>query len=80
MQRVLKNERLVKAISGDNPLHEVHADLSRDMETVSGYRWSSSKGPGTKIQSGTMCSAEITVEQRRPIELVIPFLRRAGGL
>jgi HlyD family secretion protein len=80
MQRVLKNEQLVEALSGSSPPHEVHADLSPDVATVSGYRWSSSKGPPIKLQSGTMCTAEIIVEQRRPIELLVPFFRRAGGL
>jgi hypothetical protein len=33
-----------------------------------------------KIQSGTLASAAIIVESRRPIEMVVPFFRKASGL
>jgi HlyD family secretion protein len=80
MQRVLKNPELVDALLGGSSPHEVHADLLPDATTVSGYRWSSPGGPPMRVQSGTMCRAEITVESRRPIEMVVPILRRLGGL
>jgi HlyD family secretion protein len=80
MLRVLKNDKLLAALVGTDSPYEVHADLLVDEHTVSGYKWSSSHGPPLKIQSGTRAAAYVTVETRRPIELVIPFLREYAGL
>ncbi|PYR70370.1 MAG: NHLP bacteriocin system secretion protein [Acidobacteria bacterium] len=80
MQRMLKNERLVAGLAGSDAPYEVHADLVLDPATVSRYRWTSSQGPPTKIESGTLAAASITVTTRRPIELVIPLIREYLGL
>ena len=80
MARILKNEQLAAALAGDQGApYEVHADLVPDPRTVSRYRWSSPAGPPTEIRSGTLCRAQVTVARVRPVELVIPFLRRLGG-
>lgn len=76
MQRVLKNEQLVTTLSGDDAPYEIHADLLPDPDNVSTYRWTSSEGPPIRIQSGTLASAGVVVERRRPIMMVIPQLRR----
>jgi HlyD family secretion protein len=76
MMRVLKNESLVKALTGgETPPHEVHVDLAPDVASPSGFKWTSALGPPMKIQSGTLCEAATIVESRRPIEMVLPFLR-----
>jgi HlyD family secretion protein len=80
MERVLKNDQLVNTLSGGGAPYEVHAELVVDPETPSQYRWSSSKGPPTKIQSGTLALASITVESQRPIAKVIPLMRKWTGI
>lgn len=80
MRRVLKNEKLVAALSGNDAPYEVRAELQLDPATTSGFRWSSSKGPPLTIQSGTLAFGNIEVAARRPIELVMPILRRQAGL
>jgi HlyD family secretion protein len=80
MRRVLKNEKLVSGLSGGDAPYELHADLVVDPSTVSRYRWSSSKGPPLKIQSGTLATGSIEVSSRRPIEMVIPLLRKYTGI
>ncbi len=80
MLRVLKNDKLLAALVGNDSPYEVHADLLVDERTFSGYRWSSSQGPAIKIQSGTRVAAYVTVASRRPIDLVIPLLREHTGL
>lgn len=80
MLRVLKNEQLVRALSGGGAPYEVHAELIVDPETPSGYRWSSSEGPPIEIQSGTVAFATVAVESQRPIAKVIPLLRRWTGI
>ncbi|MDB4949666.1 MAG: hypothetical protein JWM27_2315 [Gemmatimonadetes bacterium] len=79
MARVLKNDQLVTALSGGGAPYEVHADLIVDPATPSQYRWSSSKGPPTSIQSGTLAMGDIAVETDRPISRVIPLLRTWTG-
>jgi HlyD family secretion protein len=79
MRRVLKNEQLVTSLSGNDAPYEVHADLLPDPDNVSTYRWTSSEGPPIRIQSGTLASAGVVVERRKPILMVIPQLRRHTG-
>jgi HlyD family secretion protein len=79
MQRVLKNEQLVTSLSGDDAPYEIHVDLLPDPDNLSTYRWTSSDGPPIRIQSGTLASAGVVVERRRPILMVVPQLRRHGG-
>jgi HlyD family secretion protein len=74
MMRLLNNDQLVQQLAAGAAPIALQADLTPSASTVSGYQWSSPKGPGTKIQSGTLCTATITVKQQRPISLVIPML------
>jgi HlyD family secretion protein len=80
MLRVLKNESLVKTLTGDTPPHEVHVDLMPGLAGESGFKWTTAKGPPMKIQSGTLCEAAIVVASRRPIEMVVPFFRKSSGM
>jgi HlyD family secretion protein len=80
MMRILNNEDLVKQLAAGAAPISVQADLIPNAATVSGYRWSSPKGPDSRIESGTLCSASIIVKRQRPIALVLPFLREYLGL
>ncbi len=80
MQRVLRNPQLVQQLAAGAAPIAVQADLTPSATTVSGYKWTSPKGPDTRIGSGTLCSATITVSNRRPISLVIPILRDNLGI
>ncbi len=79
MQRVLKNEQLVTALSGEDAPYAIHADLLPESGNVSTYRWTSAEGPPIRIQSGTLATAGVVVERRRPILMVIPQLRKHTG-
>lgn len=76
----LRNDSLVKTLFQDGSPITMRADLMHTNATSSGYKWSSPKGPETKIESGTLCSATITVRKDRPIGLVIPILRNFMGM
>jgi HlyD family secretion protein len=80
MQRTLKNEQLVASLAGRDAPFEVHAELLTDPATASQLKWSSSKGPPMRIESGTIATAFIAVEERRPIELVVPLIRELTGI
>jgi HlyD family secretion protein len=70
----------VSELSGQDAPYEVHADLIVDPMTTSHYKWTSANGPPLRIQSGTLATANITVATHRPIEMVLPLLRKATGL
>ena len=80
MRSTLQNEELVRELSGSLSPIELRAKLIR-ADTLSGYQWSSQKGPPVKISAGTPAQAEIVVRRQPPISLLIPALRNAlGGL
>jgi HlyD family secretion protein len=74
------NEDLVKRLTESGPKYAVSVDLKVDVNTVSGYAWTSSEGPPLKISSGTVCSAFILLEHRAPISFVLPFLKKTFGV
>jgi HlyD family secretion protein len=80
MMRVLGNDVLVKALSIDGAPFGVYAQLIRNPKSASGYAWSSPKGETLAVNSGTVCSVTITVKERRPIELVAPYIREKTGM
>ncbi len=75
MLRVLGNSELVKTLSAGGAPIEVRVTLSADAQSASGYAWSSRAGPPIQVDSGTLCNAWITLDQRRPISLVLPVLQ-----
>lgn len=80
MLRVLKNEQLVRELSGGGAPYEIHAELSVDPAAESRYRWTSSAGPAIEIQSGTTAAAQIIIAEQKPISKVIPLFRRWTGI
>jgi biotin carboxyl carrier protein len=70
--RTLGSDSLMAALVTDQAPIEVRIHLQPDASTVSGYRWSSVQGPGFLMSSGTLSTVTITVDERRPIELVLP--------
>ncbi len=77
--RSFENESLASALAAGGPVNEMRVQLLRDPGSASGFKWSSSQGPSTRITSGTLCSAETVTRVQRPISLVIPFLRKTAG-
>lgn len=76
MLRVLQNQDLVTSLSAGGAPIAVTADLLADQSTLSRYKWSSGKGPGIGIESGTLCTASVVVDSEAPIRLVLPFLKK----
>jgi HlyD family secretion protein len=80
LRKVLRNEALVANLTGQSAPIEIDVTLLEDAATESGFKWSSSSGPPMKVFSGTICTASVTVEKKRPISYVLPILRSAVGL
>lgn len=76
MMRQLHNTNLVQTLAAGGAPIQIHAELLPDAGTLSGFRWSSPKGPPIKIFSGTMCSARIIISEMPPIDLLVPFLKK----
>lgn len=81
MMAVLGNRKLVEDLcpGGSSPF-EVYADLISDLNTPTGYKWSSRRGPPGKVYSGALCKARITVRKRSPISLFIPYFNPKADL
>jgi HlyD family secretion protein len=74
--RTVRNETLVNALLARGPVYAVHARVDADTTTASGLRWSNGRGPSLQVVSGTPVHGLITVKSRRPIDLIIPALKR----
>lgn len=80
MMLILQNKELVGTLSMGGAPIEVKARLIPAPETVSGFKWSSPLGPPIAVQSGTMCTATVTVKEQQPITLVIPWFKKKLGI
>ncbi len=80
LMRSLQNEQLVKSLTASGPVTEIKIQLDADRGAPSGLRWSSSRGPALPPSSGTLCSVQIVTRQQRPIELLLPYTKKAIGL
>ena len=66
-------------LGGENRI-EVIATLETNPDTFSGYAWTSGAGPDDiTVTAGTTAEVRVTIEERAPIELVLPFLRSMVG-
>jgi HlyD family secretion protein len=59
---------------------ETRVRLVGDPATFSGYQWTSSAGPPSKVTVGTLCRGSVTVKRQRPFELLIPYLVKKLGV
>ena len=80
MMQSLKNDQLVSQLSIRGASFEVVVGPIEDSDTLSGYKWSSPDGPPFHIESNTPCAVKITVNRKKPISLVMPFLKKTIGL
>ncbi|MGD9873996.1 MAG: NHLP bacteriocin system secretion protein [Kiritimatiellia bacterium] len=76
MFTLLHNESLVRSLSSQGVPIQINATLIPDARQRSGFKWSSPKGPDTKILTGTICDCSVSVAEHRPIDLVIPMFKK----
>ncbi|MEM9557807.1 MAG: NHLP bacteriocin system secretion protein [Acidobacteriota bacterium] len=76
VRSTLNNDQLVEQFIEGTP-YEVVIDPDPDRDDV--FEWTTSKGQELDIESNTPCSARITVGERAPIELVIPYVKKTLG-
>ena len=79
MTATLHNAELVARFSRGGPPYAAIVQLEADPAAPSGYRWSSGRGPLLAIASGALVHAEIVTRERRPLDLLLPLIRRMSG-
>ncbi|MGA2985522.1 MAG: NHLP bacteriocin system secretion protein [Terriglobia bacterium] len=80
LMRNFQNETLVRSIMAAGPVTELRVILERDPASMSGYKWSSSRGPAITISSGTLCTVQVITRQQPPVSLLFPFFKGKLGL
>jgi HlyD family secretion protein len=75
----IQNAGIVSTILGDTPKTEIRIVLTPDPDTDSGFAWSSGRGPSLQLRGGSLVSAQIIADSRRPISLVVPILKGPFG-
>jgi HlyD family secretion protein len=76
LNKTLHNRTMVQSLLRSGAPIAVEIVPILDPRTPSGYKWSSSQGPPTTIDTGTDCFANVLVKEQRPISLVIPWCRK----
>lgn len=72
IMRRLKNDTLVDTLLRTGAPFEVEVALGTDPSSPSGFLWSSGRGPDISIDVGTIAAADMVVDRRRVISLVLP--------
>lgn len=75
MNDVLGNDTLVADFEKNGPSIEVRFSMEADDSSTSGYHWSTRKGKDIQISPGTVVSVTVITEEKKPIDLLIPYLK-----
>lgn len=75
LRHMLRNDSLVQKLTADGPPFLVTVELSRTAMTKTGFVWTTSDGPDTRITSGTLLQAEIETERVPVLQLLMPALK-----
>lgn len=75
MRRHLGDDKLVESFLKDGPVVEITCELKTSDKTASGYYWSSKKGADLLIDDGTMVEADVVVDRKAPITMLIPYIK-----
>ncbi len=72
----LNNENVVQALSSSALTYAVRVSIHKDLATKSGFKWSSKKGETVELSAGTTSTADIITESKRPVEVVMPTIKK----
>ena len=71
----LADDSLTQVFMSQGPVIGVKCKLQKDDTTASGYKWSSKKASVITIPQGTIVNADIIVEEKKPITMLIPYIK-----
>ncbi len=75
--QILQNPGVVRELAGDHAPTQVQALLTPRQDGR--FDWSGAARTAPPVRSGAICAAEVVVRERRPIEFVMPFLKKMAG-
>jgi HlyD family secretion protein len=71
---------LARGLLGGEARIQVIANLDQDPDDESKFVWTSGKHPkDVEVTAGTTADVRVTIEERKPITLVLPFLESLSG-
>lgn len=79
-ERTVGGRELAESLLAGGPRIQVVAEFERDERTISGFRWSTSRGPDFVVSPGTTATTRVTIERRAPISFVLPALKSGLGI
>jgi HlyD family secretion protein len=81
LDRILNNQAKTQKYMEQEPFI-AFAELIPDSnpKNVSGFKWTSAVGPPKEITSGSFCTYQVVVDQKRPISYVIPMVKKTLGI
>jgi len=71
----LGEESLVNEFSKNGAVQQITIKLEDDNSTESGYKWSSKRGADVFLSSGTVVTVTVLTEEKRPIDILIPYIK-----
>jgi HlyD family secretion protein len=77
LRALLQNETLADSLSRQGSPHVARITLTE--RPGGGYRWTSAHGDEVALSSGALAGLEVVVSLHRPINLVVPAVRRFLG-
>lgn len=72
MRSVLRNAQLVQELTTSGAPIEVRVALDRDPRNPTGFAWSASRGPKSRISAGSIVNGQVVVDRKPVIALLIP--------
>lgn len=72
----LRNETLADEYLASGAPLRMEITLATDPSDPSGYQWTNGKGPAMRLNSGTPCEVTLIVDQKRPIDYVVPVFKK----
>jgi HlyD family secretion protein len=70
---------ITKDVENASASYQLRIAPQEDPTTISGYAWSTGKGPPQQIGGGVQVQIAVEVGERTPISLLIPYLRGMFG-
>ena len=80
LRSLLQNETMATTLSRDGAPYVARVALTRRPGAPDGYAWTTQRGETVPLSSGGLASIEVGVSTQRPIELVLPAVRRLLGI
>lgn len=71
----IASDEVVKSFENEGPVVEVRCKMKSNPNSRNGYDWSTAKGNEIELSSGTVLSVTIITEQKKPIDLLIPYIK-----